>query len=99
MATSSQYDFVISFISLGAGIDMSSYKLLNVYLESLGDQVTYEQVPWGMEGEIDYCINLNEINDIDREDITNKLHEMLHGSKLVIIKMNAECSKLNWGKQ
>jgi hypothetical protein len=99
MTASPQYDFVISFISHGAGIDMATYDRFSTYLKSLGDKVTYERVRWGMEGEVDYCINLSEIIDVEREKIHSTFNQMLRDNQLVIIEMNAACSKRNWIKE
>src|SRR4051812_47078921 len=53
------YRFVVSFISIGEGIDQNAKKTLDDHLvqwrNNTGKAIHSEEVHWGREGETDYC--------------------------------------------
>lgn len=52
------YDFVIAYNSMGSGIDGKGAAYVADYFDAEPEKYAYEQVNWGPEGEMEYCINL-----------------------------------------
>lgn len=88
-------DFVVSFISVGAGVNHEAHDAFSAYLKSLNDKVAFELEHWGMEGEVDYCINIVESDEDKRNEIRSKLKALLDDRKLVSYKMDSAWSRHN----
>lgn len=89
-----KFDFVVSFASIGAGIDDQTRSDVVALLENLGDDVHYTEVPWGMEGEVDYCIDLTEEAKIRAPRIENDFRRVLERGKYVTLKKSSVCPRL-----
>jgi len=89
------YHIVVSFYSIGAGINTQARNALNNLLEEYTTQknlpVHVEKRPWGREGEVDYCIDLKDLTQKDRQQFINKSKEYLASQDWVRIKENTVC--------
>ncbi len=86
------YRAIVSFGSSGSGIDSKTLASLESYIISFGKAegktLTYDKVPWGKEGEVDYCFSLSELSKGKQGDFVNGLKNVTKSSKLVTIQEN-----------
>ena len=79
----------ISFRSLGAGIDRKSYKVFLTYLEEFENEekikLSYEQLFWGREGEMDYCFKYENLTQKQIQKLEKEIKEKFIESKTVSI--------------
>jgi hypothetical protein len=91
------YSMVVSFFSIGSGIDrpvaLDFNELVRTYQETFSNQFTAEKVGWGREGEVDYCIQLDNMKKADAEEFKKKANEILKKSEHVHMNENAPCSR------
>lgn len=85
------FRFVVSFYSKGEGIDYKSKDEFEKFLNSYPKKITFEPTAWGREGEVDYCLKLNELSAIEQTDFVRKAKELLSKSALVHVDENAKC--------
>jgi len=85
------FRLVVSFYSIGEGSDYKVKEEFEKFLNSYSKKIAYEPTPWGREGEIDYCLKLNELSPTEQVDFVKKAKEVLHKSKLVHINENVKC--------
>ena len=92
---SSLFSLVVSFYSIGEGIDFKVAKeynqLLSSYTNSDGILLDFDKVSWGREGETDFCIRLNSYSKKEKEKFLEKSQEILKKTELVHTKENASC--------
>lgn len=83
----SSYRFVVSFISIGSGIDKKAKSQYEQFLKDfeLKNNVTisYEKKYWGREGEINFCFMLNELKNEEQESFILQSKNLLANSTLV----------------
>lgn len=84
------YDFVIAFNSRGSGIDGRGSAIIADWLDTNAHRITYERVPWGREGELEYCANVNPGFAGQRAQITAELRQAMLG-KRAKLSQNAPC--------
>lgn len=84
------YDVVVVFVSPGDGIDYKAKHQLDEYLSKF-KYIKFEIIPWGREGEIDYCIQFLSKNEHEREDFKNGLKKLFTGNPKVVITENSKC--------
>ncbi|HET7817863.1 MAG TPA: hypothetical protein VFL70_01010 [Bacteroidia bacterium] len=89
--TSTPYRVIVSFISIGEGIDHSIKGEFEKLISSHSPKINYEAIHWGREGEVDYCLNLLELPEKEQSDFVNKIKKLLTTSKLVNILENKPC--------
>lgn len=89
-AKDSSYRFIVSFISIGSGIDK---KAKNQYEQFLKDfelknnvTISYEKKYWGREGEVNFCFMLNELKKEEQESFILQSKNLLTNSTLVRFK-------------
>jgi DNA-directed RNA polymerase subunit F len=91
------YSLIVSFYSIGAGIDAPVARDFDFYVrdfqEQHGDYFLAERVPWGREGEVDYCIQFPTLNKEKAREFVNKTREITSASKMVHVKENAPCKR------
>lgn len=84
--------FVVSFISIGAGIDNKAReefdKFVLEYSAKNKEHIVYIPERWGREGEIDYCFKLNDLNASKQEEFIREAKGLLKESSLVRYKEN-----------
>lgn len=91
------YSLVVSFYSIGAGIDAKTATEFDYYIrdfqEQHGDYFYAERVPWGREGEIDYCIQFPTLKKEKAEEFLTKAKEITSKSKMVHFNENTDCKR------
>ena len=90
-STKTTYDLVLSFYSIGAGIDNEAKEGYDKFLEGYKGKVNAEETRWGREGEVDYCLKLSGLSEGEKKDFVAKSRQVLEKSKLVHIKENSPC--------
>jgi len=92
------YGVVVSFYSKGGGIDSKALHIYNVFLDGFEKQhnlkLNYIRTPWGREGEVDYCIPLNNMDSDKQSNFLLQTREILIQSQLVHILENAPCNHM-----
>jgi len=89
------YSLVVSFYSIGSGIDFNVAKeynqMLSSYTTSEGFLLDFDKVSWGREGETDFCIRLNNFSKKEKEIFIEKSQRILKKTERVHTKENASC--------
>jgi uncharacterized membrane protein YgdD (TMEM256/DUF423 family) len=89
--------FIVSFISTGAGTDRKAYTKFESFITNYQNTkkvvVNYESIPWGREGEADYCFNLKELSEVDQHLFIDDLKDLLKEYPLVLFQENASAHK------
>ena len=81
----------VEFYSIGEGIDFKTKEDFDKFLNTYTKKLVYEPASWGREGEIDYCLKINELSPAEQTDFVKKAKELLSRSKLVHVNENAKC--------
>jgi hypothetical protein len=88
---------LVSFYSIGGGIDLKSAQLfdnfITAYKTSQGKSVSYERVPWGREGELDYCILFDGMSASELNAFIESAKAKVSDCKMVHFKINGECKR------
>lgn len=95
------YRFIVSFYSIGEGVDAFSHRKFIAYLldyKRKNKAVYAEEAPWGREGEVDYCMKLIELNAVEQADFIKNLKTELVEARWVHYYENKPCDKKGWGK-
>ena len=86
---------VIMFYSIGQG---SEYLLSNAFEDSIGSysvkfgkNIDYKKTLWGREGEIDFCLKLNELTKAEQAEFIVLARTQLKSAKWVNIFENYPC--------
>jgi hypothetical protein len=89
------YRVIVSFISTGQGIDHHAKEKFITYNDSMAVInhifTKYEEIHWGREGEVDYCLMLKELNSSKQKIFVDGLKNIFADNKLVFIKENSPC--------
>ena len=85
------YRMVVEFYSSGQGADMKTKEEFEKFLNSYSIKIAYEPTEWGPEGEVDYCLKLNELSSTEQIDFIKKSKELLSKSRFVRVNENAKC--------
>ncbi len=85
--------FVVSFISIGAGIDRDTVKEFEDFLNTKYPDLSYEANPAGYEGERDYCFDLSDLSEEQQAVFREESTHILQKSKLVQISEEENCPK------
>ena len=85
--------YVVSFISLGAGIDHDTAQDFEDFLSTEYPDLIYEANPAGREGELDYCFDLSVLSIDQQATFRQKSAQILQKSKLVQISELERCPK------
>lgn len=85
----------VSFFSPGSGINRDAYKKLERHIELFEEEngiiLTIYKVPWGREGEVDFCFKLSTIDNKKAEAFVTSVKNLLAGAEKVNIKENCSC--------
>ena len=83
----------VSFISIGSGTDKKARQEYDQYIIQYEQKnkikLNYEIIPWGREGENDYCFKLNELNKQQQDQFITETKEILKNSSLVRYSENS----------
>ena len=89
------YSVVVSFISIGQGVDQKAIEQYNEFIAQFEKEnkvkINLEKVPWGREGEVDYCIDLSGLDKKIMEKFLTKTDELLSKNNLIKVEKNAPC--------
>lgn len=92
---STTYRLIVSFISIGTGIDATAKSSLDELIKrtqkEIGKSVENTSTSWGREGEVDYCITLKELSKDQQAKFVSDTKKILSGNSRVFITENAEC--------
>ncbi len=91
--TNSEVRFIVSFISKGSSIDFKSREKFVAYLES--NNIEYNKVSWGREGEMDYCISISDSDEKTQAKLIEEIKTLLDASDLIRYKENTPCRESN----
>jgi hypothetical protein len=88
---------VVSFYSIGGGIDLDAARKFDAWIAAYktpsGQPVVYEKIGWGREGEIDYCIQLDSMNQQEAEEFVGMAKGEVGTCKLMLFTVNGTCKK------
>lgn len=91
VAGDNTYRLVVSFYSKGEGPDQKNKQEFEKFLSNQPKKIAFEPTTWGREGEVDYCLKLNELSGTEQTDFVRKAKELLSKSQLVHVNENAQC--------
>ena len=83
--------FIVSFFSPGDGINRTAKKKFTEYLANNNTAITYSEIKWGREGEVDYCFNLDELNEAEQIEFIKDVKDHLGQAKKVNFLENKPC--------
>lgn len=90
-----RYSLVVSFYSIGEGIDFIVYQefelLIRQFEEDQKEKFIFQRYPWGREGEIDFCIRLEKMSEEKQKSFIAEAGKITSRTKLVHVNHNAEC--------
>ena len=89
------YRLSVVFFSIGSGTDNKAMRafenLISDFAVKSGKNIDYEKTPWGREGETDYCLRLNELDEKSQAEFVKQTTETLKDAKWVHIYENQPC--------
>ena len=85
------YRLIVSFFSTASGIDQEARKGFTEWVTNKGSSLKMETVPWGREGEVDYCFLLNNMSSDEQNKFINEVKENLSSAKNVHFYENEAC--------
>ena len=85
------FSLIVSFYSPGNGIDHKMKKEFLAFLTNNYPKVVYQGTKWGKEGEIDFCLQLDELTESQKEQFVKESRELLSKSNRVHIYENMPC--------
>lgn len=92
---SSKFPIVISFFSVASGIDVQARaqvdSLILAFETDKKISLPKEETRWGREGEIDYCMALNQLSGCDRKKFINKVKKIAKKSGRISVLENSTC--------
>ena len=87
--------FIVSFISIGGGIDRDARDQFTNFILEFGNRnetvINAEIMKWGREGETDFCLKLKELNTSQQEQFVKETKTLLENRKLVRFYENEKC--------
>lgn len=88
----------VSFNSPGYGINGKALKQLEAYIEHFESdnnlKITVYKIPWGREGEVDFCFQLSTIEGKKAEEFVTGVKKLLSTADRVNINENTTCRNL-----
>lgn len=88
---------LVSFYSIGGGIDTKTAQafdnFISGYKTGSNKLISYDRVPWGREGELDYCINFSELSFDETNQFIEASKAKIKDCKMVHFKQNGECKR------
>ena len=88
-------NIVVSFISVGAGINSSALKQLESFIHEFEQynsvKITFNKINYGREGEIDFCFDLSPLKDDCRGLFLSKSKDILANKENVRYQENKTC--------
>ena len=85
----------VVFFSIGGGIDFEAKKNFEKFLADFREKhnllLNMKKIPWGKEGEIDFCFEFDNIVPELKDELLASINEMLGKNKLVHLFKNKKC--------
>jgi hypothetical protein len=85
---------IVSFISIGEGTDPEARRIMDGVLDKwakkAGKPIASEAIPWGREGEVDFCFYLKELSSGDQALFVKEMKEAMEGRNLIQFAENQE---------
>jgi len=95
--TDSIMAFIVSFYSIGEGIDRGMPDKLKTFTDAFGKKnnldLEYVLTHWGREGETDYCFTLKGLSESQVADFKTGVREELKSAEHVHYLENQPCRK------
>src|ERR1041385_9101480 len=85
------YRVTIAFISKEIGIDSKTQESFENWLKDYPKHPAYEVTHWGREGEMNYCLKLNELSTREQEIFVRDVRTQLTDKELVFVTEYAKC--------
>lgn len=89
--------FIVSFYSIGEGIDRGEQEKLLAFIDSFGKEknskIEFSEVHWGREGETDYCFPLAGLPDMAVSEFKTGVRNALKSARHVHFLENQACRK------
>ena len=82
------YRLIVSFISIGTGVDGDAYSKLEKFVQGHPKKPSYEKKRWGREGEEDFMFTLKEFKAADQAKFISDLKAAVGKSDRVLFKEN-----------
>jgi hypothetical protein len=83
-----KYRLVISFISIGGGIDQESYAKIKDFIDNHPKKPAFTEHRWGKEGEVDYCLHLKELSKKEQKVFVEDVKKLITKKEMVAIYEN-----------
>ena len=80
---------LISFISIGAGIDNGMKEKYDAMIINHPKKLKFEEAHWGREGEVDYYFTLSEMTPDEQIDFVKKSKELFGTNARVLLTENS----------
>lgn len=90
-STNDNYRLIISFISIGTGIDANAHEAIKKFIDEHPKKPLAETYHWGREGEIDYCLQLKELSSKEQKAFVEEVKKLAGKSDRVQFSENAPC--------
>ena len=84
------YAFIVSFISIGSGIDHKALEKLDKYLENNPKKPVYDKIQRGREGELEYRFGLKEFSTSEAKNFIAEVKKAVGTTDLVKFSENQE---------
>ena len=82
------YRLIVSFISIGTGVDADAYNKLEKFVQGHPKKPSYEKKRWGREGEEDFMFSLKEFKAEEQVKFISDLKVAIGKSDRVQYKEN-----------
>lgn len=87
--------FTVVFFSIGEGTDSEERNSFENFVDEFQKENKFifnmKKIPWGREGEVDYCFIFDNVTEEMKNKFVNKVKEMLSTNKLVHLFENKDC--------
>lgn len=87
--------FTVVFFSIGQGTDSEARNNFEKFVDGFQKENTFifnmKKIPWGREGEVDYCFVFDNVTEEIKNKFINKVKELLSTNKLVHLFENKDC--------
>lgn len=93
--TTTVENFTVVFFSIGEGTDSEARNNFEKFVDEFQKEHNFifnmKKIPWGREGEVDYCFVFDNVTGELKNKFVTKVKEMLSTNKLVHLFKNKEC--------
>jgi hypothetical protein len=85
-----KYKVVVSFTSIGSGIDAKKHDEIEAFIKNNKKKPAYDVIKMGREGERDFCLHLKELTKDEQTSFIAELKKLAEGSDRVKVTENVE---------